>query len=194
MPAATHQTVRLGPGRHTTPSGSMCVMELASILAGEEFTDTPRCADPVLGAFLRELNDKLPSDRRQELRPYAAEVVGTAGPRAVSQLRWRRCLRYASGREDGTRTRLGLLRRFGVRAALRPAAYAPAWAVATVFERKDPIIGLDLLDELLDLGRAPGPSSPAAVMPPPRRLVLERAPVAEMPISCASAEPHPTAH
>jgi hypothetical protein len=79
-------------------------------------------------------------------------VVGTAGPRAVG----RRCLRYASGREGGLRARLGLLRRFGVRGALRPGEYAPPWAVLAVFERNDPIVGFDLLDELLDLGRRPG--------------------------------------
>lgn len=173
MATPVHQTVRLGPGKHNTPRGSMCVMELASILAGEEFTDAPQCADPALAAFLRALNDHLPHDRRQELRPYAAAVVGTAGPPEVSRARWRRCMRYASGREDGLRARLGLMRNCGVLAALRPSVYAPIWAVQAVFERNDPIVGFDLLDELIDLGRSPGPWSPAALMPPPRRLQLD---------------------
>ena len=33
------------------------MMELASLLAGEPFTDRPACASPVIAAFLREYND-----------------------------------------------------------------------------------------------------------------------------------------
>jgi hypothetical protein len=34
---------------------------------------------PVLGAYGRSLNDVLPTDRRQELKPYVPRLIGTAG-------------------------------------------------------------------------------------------------------------------
>jgi hypothetical protein len=37
----TYQNVRLGPGRHPRPGKVVCVMELASMLAGERFGDRP---------------------------------------------------------------------------------------------------------------------------------------------------------
>jgi hypothetical protein len=52
-------------------------MELASMLAGERFTDHPRSVDPVLAAFLREYNDRTDDRRRQDLYALASAVVGT---------------------------------------------------------------------------------------------------------------------
>ena len=53
MSDPTHQTVRLSRGKHASPRSGACVMELASMLAGEPFSDRPDCACPVIGAFLR---------------------------------------------------------------------------------------------------------------------------------------------
>ena len=33
----SHQTVRLARGKHSSPRDGVCVMELASMLAGEQF-------------------------------------------------------------------------------------------------------------------------------------------------------------
>ena len=45
MTRVTHQTVRLTTGKHTSPSDGACVMELASMLAGEpSATIRARCA------------------------------------------------------------------------------------------------------------------------------------------------------
>jgi len=74
---SSHQTVRLSPGRHESPADGVCVMELASMLAGERFTDHPRSVDPVLAAFLREYNDRTDDRRRQDLYALASTVVGT---------------------------------------------------------------------------------------------------------------------
>jgi hypothetical protein len=52
-------------------------MELASMLAGEDFTDHPQAACPVIGAFLRAYNDCIDDAERQDLYAYAAKVVGT---------------------------------------------------------------------------------------------------------------------
>jgi hypothetical protein len=52
-------------------------MELASMLAGEPFSDRPRSVCPVIGAFMRIYNDRLDDERRQDLYEWAARVVGT---------------------------------------------------------------------------------------------------------------------
>ena len=66
-PVVSHQTVRLSPGRHGRPEDGVCVMELASMLAGERFSDRPRSVCPVIAAFLRSYNDQVDDRRRQDL-------------------------------------------------------------------------------------------------------------------------------
>ncbi len=75
----THQTVRLRRGKHQSPRDGACVMELASMLAGEEFTDAPAAVCPILAAFMRAYNDAVDDDRRQDLYGFAARAVGTGG-------------------------------------------------------------------------------------------------------------------
>ncbi|TMM03716.1 MAG: hypothetical protein E6G10_06660 [Actinobacteria bacterium] len=82
MPATSHQTVRLSRGRHRTPQDGACVMELASLLAGERFSDYPASVCPLIGAFLRTYNDSVDDDRRADLYACAATVVGTGGRRS----------------------------------------------------------------------------------------------------------------
>jgi hypothetical protein len=83
----SHQTVRIDRGKHAAPEEGACVMELASMLGGEAFSDRPHSVCPVVAGFLRGYNDLVDDDRRQELYRYASEVVGSAGDR---MLRWRR--------------------------------------------------------------------------------------------------------
>jgi hypothetical protein len=52
-------------------------MELASMLAGEPFSDHPASVCPVIGSFLRAYNDSVDDRRRQDLYAYAARVVGS---------------------------------------------------------------------------------------------------------------------
>jgi hypothetical protein len=61
----SHQTIRLTAGMHAGPDDGMCVMELASVLAGERFGDRPRAVCPVIAAFLRRYNDSVDDVRRQ---------------------------------------------------------------------------------------------------------------------------------
>jgi hypothetical protein len=70
-------------------------MELASMLAGEPFSDRPRNASPVIGAFLRTYNDGLDDERRQDLYPLASLIVGSARRRSVERERASRCLEFA---------------------------------------------------------------------------------------------------
>ena len=75
MRAPTHQTVKLARGKHASPSDGACVMELASMLAGESFDDHPSSVCPVIGMVLRAYNDGVDDERRQDLYRWAAEVV-----------------------------------------------------------------------------------------------------------------------
>jgi hypothetical protein len=129
-------------------------MELASMLAGEPFTDRPHCVDPVLAGYLRAFNDRLGHVRRQELLPYAAAVVGTRGDRRVTRARRRRCARLAGGR-------LRITLRVGLRAALRrndgPGAAAAREVIARGWD------GFAFLDALLADGGITPPRSPAPI-------------------------------
>jgi hypothetical protein len=78
----SHQTVQLAKGRHSGPEDGVCVMELASMLAGERFSDHPAAVCPVIAAFLRTYNDLVEDDRRQELYAYASLAIGTRDRRA----------------------------------------------------------------------------------------------------------------
>ncbi len=107
MSTGSHQTVQISRGRHASASSGACVMELASMLAGERFSDRPRSVDPVIAALLRAINDRLDDQRRRLLYPYAAAAVGTSGPEAVRLARLHRCQREMSARQ----AERGLLRR-----------------------------------------------------------------------------------
>lgn len=90
MAPPTYQTIKLSKGKHSSPDDGACVMELASMLGGEAFTDHPRSACPVIGAFLRAYNDAVDDTRRQDLYAYAAKVVGSRANNEVELLRRRR--------------------------------------------------------------------------------------------------------
>ncbi|PQZ82100.1 hypothetical protein CQ031_01400 [Microbacterium sp. MYb40] len=72
-------TITLAKGAHSNPEEGMCLLEAASFVAGEAFSDTPQCVSPVLGSFGRALNDALPTDKRQELVPLIPRIIGTRG-------------------------------------------------------------------------------------------------------------------
>jgi hypothetical protein len=91
MPVS-HQTVALARGKHASPSGGACVMELASMLAGEPFTDRPVSVCPVIAAFLRSYNDAVDDRRRQDLYRYASAAVGSRASAEVTAARAQRCL------------------------------------------------------------------------------------------------------
>jgi hypothetical protein len=139
-------------------------MELASMLAGEPFTDRPRCVDPVIAAFMRAFNDRLDTRAREGLRPYARAVLGTRGDRRVTRARRTRCLRFAYGGGRLARFRLGLL--VGLMPALRLHEGAAEWAAREAIVRGEEH-GFALLDDLLADGGVPSP----------RGLSLEPAPL-----------------
>jgi hypothetical protein len=97
-PAISHQNVRLGPGRHPRPGKVVCVLELASMLAGERFGDRPVSVCPVLGAILRAYNDNVDDHRRQDLYRFAADAVDTRRDYRVQRQRADEALDWALDR------------------------------------------------------------------------------------------------
>jgi len=69
----------LAKGAHDTRSEGVCLMEAVAWFAGRDHTDHPICVSPVLGAYGRALNDRLPDDERQQLRQFVPLLPGTAG-------------------------------------------------------------------------------------------------------------------
>jgi len=149
----SHQTVRLERGGHASPDRGMCVMELASVLAGEPFSDHPRAVCPVIASLLRTYNDRVDDERRQALIPYAAEVVGTRAGRDVEDLRAARCAAWAV--EHGVRVRPWQRRRRRLLAGRGAGAMgdgALRWAGAAAGSRGDDAV-LSLVSELVAIGR-----------------------------------------
>jgi len=75
-------TIHLTAGRHALPAEGLCAMELTALLAGEPHSDNPRCASPMLAAYVRRLNDNMPEEERQRLGLIAPRLIGTAGSEA----------------------------------------------------------------------------------------------------------------
>jgi hypothetical protein len=162
-----HQTIRLSKGKHATPGEGACVMELASMLAGEPFSDRPASVCPVIGGFLRAYNDRIDDDRRQDLYRYAAEVVGTRASAEIERTRERRCLAWADEmrrqrprplRWVGRGAPTAVDRRLGLDAA---GTYA-ARSIRRHGDRTH-VAALALVDELIAMGR----SRPPAPAPTP---------------------------
>ena len=85
-------TITLASGAHNPNDTEMCVMEAASLLAGEKWSDHPQCASPVIAAFLRSWNDTLPDTDRQALKRYIVPLVGSKGTPAQESARsWMAC-------------------------------------------------------------------------------------------------------
>jgi hypothetical protein len=150
--------VRLDAGRHASPGEGACVVELASLLAREPFSDRPECVCPVIAAFLRGWNDRAAYADRQRLRPYSQRIVGTRASRSVTH--WRRdlCLAWIGTEFGGGRLR-DRLRRLavrvriatfcGLRYGLRLDEGAGEYAARVLYGRRDVEAAFGLLDALL---------------------------------------------
>src|SRR5207249_8950592 len=80
-------TLTLHVGAHK-PNHTFCVMEAVAYVAGEPWTDSPKCASPVLSAFLRALNDGLPNADRQKLKAFIPRLVDTNNKQADERRAW----------------------------------------------------------------------------------------------------------
>jgi hypothetical protein len=168
MAHITHQTIKLSKGKHASPEEGACVMELASMLAGERFTDRPVSVCPVIGAFLRAYNDSIDDRRRQDLYAYAAKVVGTRASRAVQRTRAERLAAWASELRQRRWTRFFLAPRLRALALEPQADFVGTRAVSAIRTHDDDTHRhvLALVDELLAIGTSeragPAQGLPAA--------------------------------
>jgi hypothetical protein len=156
MSPVSYQTIKLSKGKHTGPEDGACVMELASMLAGEPFTDHPVSVCPVIGSFLRSYNDSIDERRRQSLYDYASRVVGSRSTQRTQQARAERLAEWA---EEMQRTRRTV---FLVRSPLRaisrlrrpPIDAIGNYAVHAISKHTDQTHAatLAMIDELLAIG------------------------------------------
>ena len=85
--------LRLSAGTHASPDDGACPMELVSWIAGEQWSDQPQCACPVIATFIRAWNDALHEGTRTALLlPLVPRLVGT---RANGEIELRRALMAA---------------------------------------------------------------------------------------------------
>jgi hypothetical protein len=74
----------LSRGKHRSPRKGACFMEMASYLAGERWSDHPRCTHRLVGVVARLVNDHTCDAERQRLAELIPSVIGltTEDPRA----------------------------------------------------------------------------------------------------------------
>ena len=75
-PSAPELLPILSRGKHRSSRKGACFMEMASVLAGERWSDHPRCTHPLLGELARLVNDCTSDAGRQELAVLIPSVVG----------------------------------------------------------------------------------------------------------------------
>jgi hypothetical protein len=136
-------------------------MELASMLAGEPFSDHPDSVSPVIGSVLRAYNDSIDDYPRQALYGYASKVVGSRSSSMVERARAERLLAWASGLQP----RWGRLlhwRRLRLTGNQRQTDVVAAIGVRSLSRRNDHHHTelLALVDEMLATGRADAPRHP----------------------------------
>jgi hypothetical protein len=159
MAPVNHQTIKLSRGRHSSPEHGACVMELASMLAGESFSDHPRSVSRPIASFLRGYNDLIDDRRRADLYRYAAHTVDTAASSEVEAARVARllawgdeCWRQRCGRSLFDRMRMR--RAYNERSSdPEPAGTFAVHAIGKVTDETH-ARALELIDELIGLGAA----------------------------------------
>ena len=155
MGSVTYQTIKLSKGKHRSPDDGACVMELASMLAGEQFTDHPVSVCPVIAALLRSYNDSVDDRRRQDLYAYAARVVGSRSTVALERARADRLTEWTRERRPPRRRRWLVPGRVRAFAPDPPVHILAARAVQTITVHNDQSHAdvLALVDEWLRMGR-----------------------------------------
>ncbi len=150
---------QLSRGTHRSAKTGACFMEFASYLAGEPWSDSPQCTDPLLAHLARAVNDRLSDRRRDELVGDIPRVIGLRGDHRI--LAPVIALRAAAsalpvvsmGRQHALAVALLALPRLlpagvapevraAVRAALDAAPEAESWAAEHL--RKNPVKERDL--------------------------------------------------
>lgn len=74
----------LSRGRHRSARRGACFMELASVLAGERWSDHPPCTHALLAQLARQVNDAISDEGRRQLPPLVPSVIGRVGDEDTS--------------------------------------------------------------------------------------------------------------
>ncbi|HIE4431962.1 hypothetical protein [Burkholderia multivorans] len=84
------ETLTIHHGGHKSPGEGHCLLEVVSMFAGEQFSDSPKCVDPILAQFGRSWNDGMRSDEdRAQLKIYITRLPGTnKGPELSQKRGW----------------------------------------------------------------------------------------------------------
>ena len=78
----------LSRGKHRRPKQGACFMEMASVMAGEKWSDHPGCTHPVLAELARLVNDNSTDEHRSELAVLVPTAVGLSPGSPDQDLRW----------------------------------------------------------------------------------------------------------
>jgi hypothetical protein len=79
----TALSLKLLKGNHKGPTQGACVLEAVAYIAGEEWSDHPKCACPVIAAFARRLNDRMTNEERVALVPLIPLLAGSRADQAT---------------------------------------------------------------------------------------------------------------
>jgi hypothetical protein len=154
----------LSRGKHKTPARGACFMEYTSVLAGEAFTDSPRCVDPELASVLRTVNDNTSDAERTHLVPLLGRAIGLAVARPAGRPVGRAALRASASERrlrrqelaryaDATRRlRHGVSARFIAAVGCSPSAATRMWRG---WEEEVCWLFWDLMDRPTPLEEAP---------------------------------------
>ena len=91
----------LSRGNHRPGSATPCVMEAASWLAKEPWSDHPRSVHPAIAGVARLVNDHVSDEDRQQLWSLVLSSLDTARPlHPILNFRLRRFALHAAARES----------------------------------------------------------------------------------------------
>ncbi len=96
MPRVPSGLPALGRGRHRSPKKGACLMEYASLLAGERWSDSPSCTHPALATLARAVNDCTGDQARQGLLTVVPDIVHALGVQGEQKLLAQRLARLAA--------------------------------------------------------------------------------------------------
>ncbi len=72
-----YQRTELVKGMGDPRGGKFCIMSFVALLAGENHSDSPSVASPLIRRFAVPINDRMPPMFRQQLKPFAPRIIGT---------------------------------------------------------------------------------------------------------------------
>ena len=79
--------INLSSGAHKSPQDGICIMECVAYINGEEHSDKPACACPVITAFAIRTNDWMIDSERSQLLPFVLRIAGSKATKEIERQR-----------------------------------------------------------------------------------------------------------